>query len=57
MDHPLLGRALFEVSSAADLTRLPPKDNVERLVFVRDIARLAVSTGTQWLRTDTGAAL
>lgn len=30
---------------------------VTGLVFVVSIARLAVSDGTHWLRTDTGAAL
>ena len=48
---------VYAVDSPTDLTRLAPKDNVERVVFVRSIARLAVSTGTAWLRTDTGAQI
>ncbi len=47
--------ALYAVDSAAALP--PAKDNAERQVYVRSIARLAISNGVNWLRTDTGAAL
>lgn len=54
---PAAPTGLYAVANAAALAALPPKDNLERLVYVRDIARLAVSNGVNWLRMDTGASL
>jgi phage tail sheath gpL-like len=48
---------LYAVANAAALAVLAPKDNPERLIYVRDIARLAVSNGVNWLRMDTGVTL
>lgn len=57
MLRPNRPTALYAVDNAAALVVLAPEDNLERLVYVRDIARLAVSNGVAWLRTDTGASL
>lgn len=46
---------IAEVATAAELP--PAGDWRAGLVFVASIQRLAVSTGTNWIRTDTGAAL
>jgi hypothetical protein len=48
---------VYAVDNATALGNLPPKDNLERMIYVRDIARLAVSNGVNWLRMDNGATL
>lgn len=46
---------LLEVAAPADLPAAA--DWRGAIVFVKSIDRLAVSNGTNWLRTDTGATL